>query len=91
MAAGTYQVSLGGVGNSVLIRRFNHEAVLAVPMYHKDGKVEGAKMVFECGRGTCTLSQIWPGNTESGLQFATPKLDRREVASRTVIPLRVGE
>jgi hypothetical protein len=90
LAAGTYDVTLrGGDANTVIIRRYNHDAVVALPIDRKEGKVETAKMVFVCAHGTCSLSQIWAGSG-SGLEFKTPKLDPREHASLTVIPLRVG-
>jgi len=91
MAAGKYLVVYrGGVSNMVLIRRYNHEAVLAAPVSRKEGKVENAKLVFVCAHGTCSLSQIWAGNSASGLEFKTPKLDPREQASVVAIPMRVG-
>ena len=34
------------------------------------------------------LAQAWPGAHEDGLMFKTPKLDRNEEASLTVIHLR---
>jgi hypothetical protein len=91
MAAGTYEVNLRGpVGNMVVIRRYKHEAVFATPVNRKEGKVENAKLVFSCVHGTCSLAQIWPGASGSGLEFRTPKLARGEEASLAVIPLRVG-
>jgi hypothetical protein len=91
MAAGTYEVVLrGGGANTVIIRRHNYGAVLASPVTQKEGKVETAKLVFACTHGTCSLSQIWPGYSDSGLEFKTPKLDPREQASLAVVPLRVG-
>ncbi len=91
MAPGTFLVvSRGGTSIMVLIRRYNHEAVLATPVSRKEGKVENAKLVFVCSHGTCSLSQIWNGNSASGLEFRTPKLDAREQASIVAIPLRVG-
>ena len=88
MAPGAYQVVLGATGNSVLIRRFKHEAVLAMPLTRAEGKSESAKLVFKCGSGTCALAEIWPGYSTGGLRFATPKVDRMERASLMVVPLR---
>ena len=89
MAAGTYYVDfLRGTGGTVTIRSLHHGAVLAKPITHKDGTVEAPKLVFACGRGTCSLSQAWPGYSGSGLVFDTPKVDPREQASLTVISMR---
>jgi len=91
MAAGTYEVVLrGGGANTVIIRRYNHETVIATAVDRKVGRVDTAKLVFACAHGTCSLSQIWPGDSDGGLEFKTPKSDPREQASLAVIPLRVG-
>jgi hypothetical protein len=91
MAAGKYQVVYrGGTSNMVLIRRYNHEAVLAMPVSRKEGKVQNAKLVFSCAHGTCSLSQIWAGNSSDGLEFKTPKLGRGEEASIVAVPMRIG-
>jgi hypothetical protein len=90
MAAGTYQVNLRGTGGTVVIRRYNRDAVYAKPVTLKEGKVENAKLVFVCAHGTCSLSQIWAGNSTAGLEFRTPKLNRGEEASLAVIALRSG-
>jgi hypothetical protein len=90
LAAGTYDVVLrGGDVNTVIIRRYNHDGVVAMPIDRKEGKAENAKLVFVCAHGTCSLSQVWSGSG-SGLEFKTPKLERGEQASLAVIPLRVG-
>jgi hypothetical protein len=88
MAAGTYYVDFRGTEGTVTIRSLHHVAVLAKPITHKDGTVEAPKLVFACVRGTCSLSQIWPGNSRSGLVFNTPKRDPREESSLTEIRLR---
>jgi hypothetical protein len=88
MAAGTYHVDLRGLGGTVVIRGSNEVGVVAMPVDHKDGAQSTPTLVFACGRGTCSLLQIWPGHSKPGLDFRTPKLDPREEASLTVIPLR---
>ena len=88
MAAGTYHVNLRGLGGAVLIKGWNKVGTVALPVAHKDAKESTPKLVFACGRGTCSLLQIWPGYSETGLEFETPKLDPREQASLAVIPLR---
>jgi hypothetical protein len=89
MAAGTYQVDLRGPAGTVLIHDARWKnAVMARYISHTEGKVDTAKLVFLCGRGSCSLIQAWSGNGENGLLFRTPKLDRNEEASLTVIQLR---
>ena len=88
MAAGIYHVDLRGLGGTVVIRGWNKGGVVAMPVAHKDDAKSTPKLVFACGRGTCSLLQIWPGYSEAGLEFRTPKLDPREEASLAVIPLR---
>ena len=90
MAAGTYQVDFLRVGEAVAIRSRHNGAVVAMPATHKDGAESTPKLVFACGRGTCSLSQAWPGYSGSGLMFDTPKSDPREQASLAVIPLRAA-
>jgi hypothetical protein len=87
MAAGTYQVDFLRVGEAVAIRSRHNGAVVAMPITHKDGVESTPKLVLACGRGTCSLSQIWHGSG-TGLVFSTPKSDPREQASLAVIPLR---
>ena len=91
MAAGTYRVDLRGPAGIVLIhdQRWKN-VVLATPITHIDRQENTAKLVFVCGRGPCTLVQVWPGYAEDGLLFRSPKLDRNEEASLTVIHLRPG-
>jgi hypothetical protein len=88
MAAGTYQMDFRGTGGTVTIRGLDRGAVFAKPITHTDGTVEAPKLVFACGRGTCSLSQAWPGYSGSGLVFDTPKVDPREESSLTEIRLR---
>lgn len=88
MAAGTYNVDLRNVGGTVVIRGWNKDSVIAMPMAHKDAAGSTPKLVFQCGRGTCSLLQIWPDYSGSGLEFRTPKLDPREQAELVVVPLR---
>jgi hypothetical protein len=87
MPAGTYQVDVSRSWGAVTIRSGNQAGVFALPIDRKEGS-EPAKIVFACGRGTCSLLQIWTGNSRLGLEFSTPKLDPREAASLAVIPLR---
>ena len=91
MAAGTYRVDFRGPSGTVVLRDTGWKSVvLAKPVTHIEGKKENtAKLVFACGRGPCSLVQVWPGYSESGLLFKTPKLDRNEEASLTVIHLRL--
>ena len=89
MAAGTYLVDLRGPGSTVVIRHANGEsAVMARYITEIEGTRGTAKLVFQCNRGNCSLEQAWSGYTGSGLLFKTPKLDRNEEASLTVIHLR---
>jgi hypothetical protein len=89
MAAGTYRVDLHGPGTTVVIRHASGEiAVMARYITQIEGTRGTAKLVFQCSRGNCSLEQAWPGYTGDGLLFKTPKLDRNEVASLTVIQLR---
>ena len=91
MAAGTYRVDLRGPSGTVTIHGTGREgAVIAIPITHIDRKENTAKLVFVCGRGPCSLVQAWPGYSEDGLLFKTPKLDRNEEASLAVIHLRLG-
>jgi hypothetical protein len=88
MAAGTYRVDLRS-HVALVIRGVGREgAAIAQPITHIDRKEYTAKLVFVCGRGPCTLVQVWPGYSEDGLLFKTPKRDRNEEASLTVIHLR---
>ena len=90
MAAGTYRVDLRSHVGLVTIRGVGREgAVIAQPITHIDRKEYTAKLVFVCGRGPCTLVQVWPGYAEDGLLFRSPKLDRNEEASFAVIHLRL--
>jgi hypothetical protein len=87
LAAGEYQVSLGGLGGTVTIRdTAHHTAVIAMPVTHIDRKGESAKLVFACTSGACSLVQAWPGDG-SGLQFKAPKSDPAEETSLTVVRL----
>ena len=89
MAAGTYRVDLKGQAGLVTILGTAREgAVIVTPITHIERKENTAKLVFVCGRGPCSLAQAWPGYSEDGLLFRTPKLDRNEEASLTVIHLR---
>jgi hypothetical protein len=89
MAAGTYRVDLKGQAGLVTILGTAREgAVIVTPITHIERKENTAKLVFVCGRGLCSLVQAWPGYSEDGLLFRTPKLDRNEEASLTVIHLR---
>jgi hypothetical protein len=89
MAAGTYRVDLKGQAGLVTILGTAREgAVIVTPITHIERKENTAKLVFVCGRGPCSLVQAWPGYSEDGLLFRTPKLDRNEEASLTVIHLR---
>ena len=89
MAAGTYRVDLGSNVGLVMIRGTRREgAVLVQPITHIDRREATAKLVFVCGRGPCSLLQVWSAYSEKGLLFLTPKLDRNEEASLTVIHLR---
>ena len=91
MAAGTYRVDLKGQAGLVTILGTAREgAVIVTPITHIERKENTAKLVFVCGRGLCSLVQAWPGYSEDGLLFRTPKLDRNEEASLTVIHLRLG-
>jgi hypothetical protein len=89
MAAGTYQVYLRVVGGTVILKNANRNAAItAMPSSHIEGAEQGAKLVFRCVHGSCSLAQVWPGDSGPGLTFPTPKLDRNEVASTAVIHLR---
>ena len=88
MAAGTYQVDLRGNTGVVTVRSLSHGSAMAKPITHKDEGDNTAKLVFTCVRGNCALAEVWPGYSNNGLLFSTPKVDRREVASLAVIPLR---
>jgi hypothetical protein len=88
MAAGTYHVDFGNLGGTVVIRGWNKSGVMALPTARKEAAESTPKLVFQCGRGTCSLLQIWPGYSKPGLEFRTPKLDPREQASLVVVPLR---
>jgi hypothetical protein len=89
MAAGRYLVDLRGPGYTVVIRDASGKsAVMARYITHIDGSEGTAKLVFQCSRGNCSLQEAWSGYADSGLLFKTPKLDRNEEASLTVIQLR---
>jgi hypothetical protein len=89
MAAGTYRVNLRGPLGTVTIQGVSVKgAVLARPITHIDRKEANAKLVFVCGRGPCSLVQAWPGYSEDGYLFSTPKRDRNEEASLSVVHLR---
>ena len=89
MAAGTYRVDLKGQAGLVTILGTAREgAVIVTPITHIERKENTAKLVLVCGRGLCSLVQAWPSYSEDGLLFRTPKLDRNEEASLTVIHLR---
>src|ERR1039457_5580076 len=88
MAAGPYRVDLRGTAGLVTILGTAREgAVIVTPITHIERKENTAKLVFVCGRGPCSLVQAWSGYSQSGLLFRTPKLDRNEEASLTVIHL----
>jgi hypothetical protein len=91
MAAGAYRVNLRGPASTVVIRedRLKSTAVMARTVTLIEGGENAAKLVFVCGRGPCSLVQAWPGAYGSGLLFKTPKRDRNEEASLTVIHLRL--
>ncbi len=90
MAAGTYRVDLGGPAATVIIRDARGKnVVIARTVTHIDRKEETAKLVFSCGRGSCSLVQAWPGYSEPGLAFKAPVLNRNEEASLVVIHLRL--
>jgi hypothetical protein len=86
MAAGVYQVHTTG-SRGVMTIRGKHSVALAVPLTGIDAKEASAKLVFSCSRGGCALAQVWTG-TAHGLVLATPKWQRKEEATLTVIPLR---
>jgi len=89
MAAGRYLVDLRGPGTTVVIKGASGEsAVMAIYITQIEGTRGTAKLVFQCSHGNCSLLQVWPGNSESGLLFKAPKLDRNEEASLAVIHLR---
>jgi len=88
MAAGRYSVNLRGLGGTVAFQGRHKGAVVALPITHKAGAESTPTLVFACGPGTCRLIQIWPGDSEPGLVFSTPKSSREEEASLIAIPLR---
>jgi hypothetical protein len=88
MAAGTYSVDVRGSANIVTISGWNKGGVMAMPTGVKADAESKPKLVFECGHGTCSLLQVWPGYSQDGLVFRTPKSAQGEDTSLAVIPLR---
>jgi hypothetical protein len=88
MPAGTYHVDIDRLGGTVIIRDWHKTGVVTMAMAHKAGAESAPKLVFACGRGSCSLLRIWPGYSQPSLEFGIPKLNPSDETSLAVIPLR---
>ena len=95
--AGTYETSVVGTGTGTKILKIvNVEtgsprvAMASSNAYPRNASSgdSGARLVFKCADSNCALSQVWPGNLETGMQFTTPSAKRGEPMHLAVIRLR---
>ena len=97
--AGTYEASvLGSSTGTKVLKIVNVEtgnpriAMATNNVYPKNSASEesGARLVFRCVDSDCALSQVWPGNSDTGMQFRTPPVKSGEPMHLAVIRLRTA-
>ena len=97
--AGTYEASvLGSNTGTKVLKIVNVEtgspriAMASSTAYSRNSGSEesGARLVFRCVQSDCALSQIWPGNSDTGMQFSAPAVKSGEPMHLAVIRLRTA-
>ena len=95
--AGTYETSVIGTNTGTKVLKIvNVEtgsprvAMASSNAYPRNAasRESGARLVFQCVASDCALSQIWPGYSETGMQFRTPSAKSGEPMHLAVIRLR---